>query len=412
MKNKKALFISLVILILSISIGILAYFKFFNKDNSEVPLADNLKGTSLPIGFPKYTVVGESPIDGTIYVSPHNKSYNVGWLLQLNKKGELQFFKKTLNRAYLYRHFYTKSNKERYAYLLASGTAKYCDGGIDDSYLVICDENHNVLKTNITMLENGNVPENQPIDIHDYIVYDDNHYILIAAVPMYVDNIPGHQNVFVFNNVIQEIKDDKVIYQWESIDHPELYEYSFMDNDYENSNDKIAKDYAHINKIDRFSNGDYLVSFRHIGLVRLDYQTGNTKWVIGYKHNDFKMDENALPYTQHDSIILDDNTITLFDNAVGDKSRVLKYHIDEKNMSVEADIYVSEYPNSEYMGSSQLLKDDTYLINYGGNMQIVCFEIYDFKNKKQLFLFNFNNKDDIYAVTQGDYIFNRLYNPE
>ena len=179
-----------------------------------------------------------------------------------------------------------------------------------------------------------------------------------------------------------------------------------------NSDDKIAKDYAHINKIDRFSNGDYLVSFRHIGLIRFDYQTVNTKWVIGYGHNDFKMDENALPYTQHDSIILDDNTIVLFDNAVGDKSRVLKYHIDEKNMSVEADIYVSEYPNSEYMGSSQLLKDDTYLINYGGNMQIVCFEIYDFKNKKQLFLFNFDNKDDIYAVTQGDYIFNRLYNPE
>ena len=402
-KIKHILIIIIVCILSSCSLDIFN----INQNNGNTPLADNLKRTKLPEDFPKYTVSGQSPIDETIYVTPHHPKYTVGWLLELNSKGELQYFEKVNYKAFLYRHFYTKDNKERYAYLMATTFSKYADAGLDECYLVICDENHNIIKEKIRLLEYGNIKEGTPIDMHDYIIYDDDHYILIAAVPTYVDNIPGfeNKNVFVFNNVIQEIKDGKVIYQWESIDHPELYEYSFRNNDYENSNERKAIDYSHINKIDRFSNGDYLVSFRHIGLIRFDYATGDIKWVIGHGHNDFEIDEDALPYIQHDSILLDDNTITIFDNALNDPTRILKYHIDEENMTIKADIYETNYPKSPFMGSSHLLKDDTYLINYGGDLKTICFEIYDFKNNEQLFLFNFESKDDIYAVTQGDYVF-------
>ena len=283
------------------------------------------------------------------------------------------------------------------------------------------DEDHNVIRPGIRGLAHGSVPAGFPIDPHEYIVYDDDHCMLFMAVPMLVTNIPGYEGkeVFVFNNVIQEQKDGKVVFQWESIDHPELYQLSFTGNNYTNglTNRNLAQDYAHLNSIDLFDDGDLLVSFRKIGIMRIDRETKDIQWVIGSKRNDFDFDPSIEPYLQHDARVMGDGSIKIYDNR--DQShgypQVLRLWLDEKNMSL-TDFQAFQVPNygySMHMGSAQLLDEetDTYLVTYGSGYN-TGFEILNFKDNRLEMALKFKSGDDTYAITQGMTVFNYPKPPE
>ena len=48
---------------------------------------------------------------------------------------------------------------------------------------------------------------------------------------------------------MQEVKDGKVIHEYNTVDYPELYAAAKENSDYENSSGYAAKDYVHINSI-------------------------------------------------------------------------------------------------------------------------------------------------------------------
>lgn len=371
----------------------------------------------LPAGFPHFVVSGESKYEGNYHITPHTSNHRIGWLIETNNKGEVLWYKELPAYAYLFRHFKTIHGENRYAYLQVEKTSDYAiPYSLENTHLVLMDDNQNIIRDHIVLLPYGSLSEVYPCDNHEYIVFDDDHYILTAEYPMVVDDIPQLEGkeVFLFNSIFQEQKDGEVVFQFESIHYPELYVAAIGRNQYSFSKptDKEALDYCHINSIAVLpETGDYLVSFRNIGIIYLQKSTGKILWCLGTLWNDFEnVPKEDVPLYQHDIRLEEDHSFTVFDNY-GDprgKSRVIRFWMDESYQTIlRYEVYTTEYPQSSYMGSAQLLdnSNNTYLISYGSGLEDVAFEEYVFDRKKRNLLLRFEEGYDMFSITQGDTVF-------
>ena len=132
-----------------------------------------------------------------------------------------------------FRRYENKLGQNRYVYTvqvhdipMPKGNAGYwlCE-------LVVLDENFKEMDRQ-RMKTSGRMKDGYPMENHDYVYIDDGHYIIPTAHPNIVDNIPNFNGPYnVFNIVIQEVKNNEVVFHWESIDYPELYELSHYLND-------------------------------------------------------------------------------------------------------------------------------------------------------------------------------------
>lgn len=89
------------------------------------------------------------------------------------------------------------------------------------------------------LLTNEGMPENHPLENHEFIMLDKGHYIITSYIVKCVYNIPKDVEGYspfgsrVVAGVFQEeIKDGKLIFQWDSTEHPELYGMSVDSNDF------------------------------------------------------------------------------------------------------------------------------------------------------------------------------------
>ena len=339
--------------------------KSINVDN-----AGSLK--AFPID--KSKIKGRSKYNGNIYCIPYNGSE--GKVLDPN--GAI-IFKKELGRtAYNFEKRYNSKGQLRYIYGVQGGEPiQISTGGYFTQYYNIVDENFGFIKRDIKLKARGNVPEGHPGENHFFEYIDDNHYILSAYVGTVVDNVPGLSGSYkACNCVIQEIKDDKIVFHWESVNHPEFYNYSCFHKDFTNYGEaqEIYNDYCHLNAlaIDPKDN-NFIASFRHTGIAKIDRRTGAVLWLFGRGGRiDFGgMTEAHCGFLQHDIRIQPDGSFTIFDNSgcSTDNSRVCRYWLDEENKKlVKFKEYVTPRKRSMFMGSAILLDDDTetFLIGYGG----------------------------------------------
>jgi len=134
---------------------------------------------------------------------------------------------------------------------------------------------------------------------------------------------------------------------------------------------------SHMNSVDKFANGDYLISCRHTdSIYRIDGTNGDIKWRMGgnprQRYSDYKL-EGFVFSRQHDARILEENyengtfTMSFLDNAAGNDPRVIPptdghstayvVHVDEKRKTVTR---LGEYP-----------EPDGKLSNAKGNVQIL-----------------------------------------
>ena len=127
-----------------------------------------------------------------------------------------------------------------------------------------------------------------------------------------------------------------VLFQWCSLDHVPLNDtYAFMTNDkihYHNGIDgngtaSFPWDYAHINAIDKDTNGDFVVSLRHIHAIykiagnttQSGVTPGDIIWQLGGHNNSFTYTSPFSFSWQHHASFQSTNgslyDVTLFDNA-------------------------------------------------------------------------------------------------
>ena len=367
--------------------------------------------------FPKYTVIGESPYPGDYYgdfISDNNniEKKDSMFIYKMNSKGEILYYKKHTSTISDFKKTKLKNNQIRYSYFLQDENAYSYEGvGYGPTKLIIMDENYDIIDE-VTSKQFKEIPENFPLESHDSLIVNDGHYITAAYFGKIVNNvdkdlIENHNGSRVIASILQEVKDGKVIWQWDSTEHPELYKLSVEGNDFKNSTSKWA-DYIHFNSVTIDpKDGNLMCSFRNIdSILKIERGTGKILWILGGKGDQFGLTEEQKFSRQHYARFIKDGSITLFDNGnLSGKSRVLEIKMDEKNKKIlnYKDFYLNDY-FSFACGSTDKLdnKKDVFIIGWGmgdfskrENMTEI-----DFSTNKKIFELIFHGNMTTYRITK------------
>lgn len=257
---------------------------------------------------------------------------------------------------------------------------------------VILDANFNEIKR-ITFEQSDVTEKGHPVDGHDFLMIDLDHYILSGYIKETVNNIPNlTQSSSVVFSYLQEVQNGAVIWDWKSIDYPELYALTVTDadqnaNDFENTNTD-APDYVHFNSMRINTDGNLVCSFRHLNsIICLDRHSKQNQilWKLSGKGDEFHLNEDEKSSCQHYAVI-DNDYISIFDN--GNKSsntHIRSYKLNMGNKTAQVKTYTVPGKFSSACGSAQRIYGETYVIGWGiTNNDAVCMSVYDFATNNEL----------------------------
>ena len=335
-----------------------------------------------------------------------------GFIFKMDYAGNLVFYKQAPNSADFKM---TKVNGEiQYSYVGAMGqsgnTGVITSGEPVLNEDIVLDKNYNVIDHIPFLLPNGDTPANTSPDMHDFTILGDRHYLIESYVNKRVTNIPASVPHSAFGarvraTVIQEIDHGKVVWQWDSTEHPELYGISVEGNDFYNTTQQWA-DYMHFNSMTVDPSDQNLIcSFRDLdSVLKIDRKTGKILWILGGKGDQFGLTADQKFSRQHFARLADNGDLTLFDNGANSVyiggpikyegsgkgvTRILEMKLDQKDkklLSFQAFKFDKQY--SAIMGSATKLvpNSNVFMVGWGGRITYnAIFSLIDFSNNKVLF---------------------------
>lgn len=360
--------------------------------NSSLPIDQS----QLPEDFPFFQSHGESTLRSDIIIFPYSHPY----LMIVNYLGQLVWYK-TMPDYSIPKIFINKEGKRRYL-LFHKARQMYGQIGLDE--LVVFNEDF-IEIDRVLGVEYEDVYSNMPVH-HNYQFIDDYHYIIITFFVSLIGNSERREDV------VQEIKDGKLVFHYQTDETPELFDLSVEGGNF---------DYTHLNSVEIDLDGNFILSFRHIGIVKVNRQK-KILWVIGKKRNDFNIAPQYLPKLQHDVKVYENGSISVWDNSGSESeySRVLLYRLNQKSMEcIEAKEYLYESiaRKSISTGTAEFVDFEGEIIdiNWGNNLLNgePRFEEFDFKSKKSLFRIVFNestNCPTIHRIQESSRYIERLKN--
>ncbi len=214
-------------------------------------------------------------------------------------------------------------------------------------------------------------------DLHELMILPDGHALMMSydAQPVGMDTVVvgGDPNALVHGLVVQELDVNKnVVFQWRSWDH-----FQITDGSVSPLVDLLSNniDYVHANSIDKGSDGNLVISNRHMNeITKIDRQTGAVIWRMGMHATNnqwlFPNDARGFSHT-HDARVQPNGNLTLFDNGnylAPQYSRAVEYQLDEVNRIATL---VWEYRHTPdiyggFMGNVQRHPDGSTTIGWGG----------------------------------------------
>ncbi len=352
MKSKIATIAILVFMILPVS------FALISRCNEKREGNDGVKATP-----PDVKVLSHDPkLKGYVLSAPYTLlKWNKGQLLITDLDGNAIAERNAPGAVYDFRQWKIKG-KVYYTYMINDTNAFHIRRiALTAGYAVLLDAALNEIKQMHLLPHNDIVLDNrQELDMHDFILLSENHYIACASYEKKVNNIPGNlkpdKNLKVAANIIQEVENGKVIWQWDATQYPEFYTTSSEKNIYISA--VMTQDYLHINSMiidPRDSN--LICSFRSTDqVVKINRHTGNIMWRLGGKNSDFPLKDSMVFQRQHHATLSDNNkTLLLLDNGDSTKrkiSRVLEFGLDEKHKKIISfKAFTIPAPYNQYMGS-------------------------------------------------------------
>ena len=360
---------------------------FINKETEFTPV--------IAEGLPQITVKGGTNLPGHFFISfPFTRN-----LIMMDGKGNIIWSKhENDSTAGTYTGLWdfkkhVIQEKTYYSYHDQTGAYdNYGLGGFGPGERVILDDRFNEIKR-ITFEQSEVTEKGHPLDGHDFLMIDLNHYILSGYIKKRVDNIPGltHSSSVVFS-YLQEVQNGSVIWDFKTIDYPELYGLTITDasaeaNDFENTQTDVP-DYVHFNSMRINSEGNLVCSFRHLNtIICLDRSksTNQILWKLSGKGDDFHLSDEEKTSCQHYAVI-DNDVITVFDNGnSSNQSRICSYKINIGNNTAQLKTYTVPGKYSSACGSAQRIKDETFVIGWGRSVNdAVCMSVYDFASNNEL----------------------------
>lgn len=158
-------------------------------------------------------------------------------------------------------------------------------------------------------------------DLHDFDITSHNTALVLGSRVIHRDlsRYAGARNGLIRDGIVQEVdvKTNKVLFSWSIVDH------LAPTNSYVHAPASGVWDAYHVNAVSEDSDGNLLVTVRHLSqVVKVDRRTGKIIWILGGKKSDFRVSPSARFYYPHDASRAPDGTLTIFDNrATGlDKS--------------------------------------------------------------------------------------------
>ena len=166
--------------------------------------------------------------------------------------------------------------------------------------------------------------------------------------------------------LLRELPSGQVTFFWNAWDH-------FVPQDWiEPTGVNPPLDFDHPNSLDFAPDGNYVVSFRHMGEVTtIDARTGALLWRFGGRNNQFMIRNDPLGgfSGQHTARVLGNGDILVYDNGLRHtppESRAAEYRIDEQAKTADL---VWEYRHipalfTPFAGSAQRLRDGNTLVTF------------------------------------------------
>ena len=332
--------------------------EMFTNDHESPPaykpgVSSPLLQTSLPPDFPLITIsASDSPTDGGIFLANivFNQTIpNLTYLMILDNAGTPIS--------------YDRIGPATFDFVVQSdGLLTYFRS--DDNTFFVTDSAYRTVGS----FTGGN---GYTADLHELRLLPNGHAILIALDYQRVrmDTIVpgGNPNALVTGNTIHEFDQyGNVVFEWRSWDH-----FRITDATHENLT-AATIDYVHMNAIDIDTDGNLLLSSRHLDeITKINRQTGSIMWRLGGKNNQFVFTNDTLKFShQHAVRRISNGHITLFDNGnyhTPQFSRAVEYQLDEVGKTATL---AWQYRNSPdiyggAMGYVQRLDNGNTLIGWG-----------------------------------------------
>ncbi len=354
-------------------------------------------------GLPGYTVKGETDLPGNFFISfVYSRD-----IIMLDGKGKLVWAKhedQPVEGKYTGFWDFKKhkiGNKTYYSYHDQPGTFDdYGFEGFAPGERVILDDKFNEVKR-ITFEESDTVEKGHPLDGHDFLMIDLDHYILSGYIKDTIYNHPDYPGgSSVVYSYLQEVDNGKVVWDWKSIDYPELYDLIVTDgsdtaDDFANKETDVP-DIVHFNSMRLNDDGDLVCSFRHLSSILCLDRTKSSdqiKWKLSGKGDEFSLSDEEKTSCQHYATI-DGKYISAFDNGNrGQKTHLRSCCVDPENRKALC-VKTFDVPGkfSRACGDVQHIEGDTYVIGWGCAMNDpVCMSVYDFSEGKELLSVSLEN---------------------
>ncbi|MFI5201116.1 MAG: arylsulfotransferase family protein, partial [Candidatus Kapaibacterium sp.] len=298
------------------------------------------------------SVFSRNPTPGKVYISISGGDSSLAGLSILDENANLLHFVAIKTMVW---DFLMQPNGEMTYYGVGLDEGKYY--GLDSSFHVV----------DSFGCANGYTP-----DAHELLVNKGGGYTILGATLSYADlsSVGGSSNAEVQGNVIQTFDaGGNLIFQWRGIDY-------YNPKDALGVNFRATPvDFEHANSIDIDSEGNYMLSNRHLSEVtKINGRTGNIIWRFGGKHNEFTSlnDTIGISY-QHCARFLPNNHILLFDNGnlhTVAVSRAVEFALNTMSMtdSVVWQFHHSPEIFTTAMGSVQRLPNGNTFIGWGAQL--------------------------------------------
>jgi hypothetical protein len=210
-------------------------------------------------------------------------------------------------------------------------------------------------------------------DLHEFQLTPQGTALLTAYDTQLcgLSSVGGPASGAVTNGILQEIdvRTGLVRFQWTSLDHVAL------GDSYEVARKSTLAwpfDSFHINSIDREDDGSLLVSARNTwATYEIDGRSGQIVWQLGGKHSSFTLARGVATAWQHDSRLLPDGDISIFDNGaaplVHSQSRgvVLSLNNQQKTATLLSQFTRPVPILAESQGNLQALSNGDWFLGWG-----------------------------------------------
>ena len=230
-----------------------------------------------------------------------------------------------------------------------------------------------VLDENYQVVDTWTIGNGYGADVHEFLLLDNGHAILMAYVPISFDLTPygGPADGQILDIVLQEQDADKnVVFEWHAS------QYLPIDDTEANLTSTNLIDYLHTNALAVDNDGNWLVSHRNFSeITKINRQTGDVIWRMGGKGNEFTFTNDIGFFNQHNINRLENGHITLFDNGTfhtPPHSRAIEYEVDEVAKTVTR-VWMYPEDTGEYssvMSNIQRLPNGNSMIGWGNQSKL------------------------------------------